>query len=45
MYVRKLLSIGATSPVISSESEKVTSGIRRLKTVFRNTMKDAWKAI
>ena len=36
----KLLLIVATSPISPSGSERVASGIRRLKTAFRNTMKD-----
>ena len=32
--------IGPTSPIRSSEVERAASGIRRLKTAFRNTMKD-----
>ena len=32
--------MGAISPISSSGEERATSGIRRLKTAFRNTMKD-----
>ena len=38
--VRKLLLIEATSPISSSEAERVASGIRTLKTAFRRTLKD-----
>ena len=38
--IRKLLLLGATSPIISSEAEKAASGIIRLKTAFRNNTKD-----
>ena len=38
--IRKLLLTGATSPVSSSEAERAASGIIRLKTAFRNNMKD-----
>ena len=38
--IRKLLLLGATSPIISSEAEKAASGIIRLKTAFRNNIKD-----
>ena len=33
--VRKLLLIEATSPISSSETERVTLGFRMLKTMFR----------
>ena len=32
--------MGAISPISSSGAERANSGIRRLKTAFRNTMKD-----
>ena len=35
-----MLSIGATSPISFSEAERAASGIRRLKTSFRNEMTD-----
>ena len=38
--IRKLLLLGATSPISSSEAEKAASGIIRLKTAFRNNTKD-----
>ena len=38
--IRKLLLLGATSPISSSEAEKAASGIIRLKTAFRNNIKD-----
>ena len=38
--IRKLLLTGATSPISSSEAERAASGILRLKTAFRNNMKD-----
>ena len=38
--IRKLLLIGAVSPIGSTEPERAASGIRRLKTVFRSTMTD-----
>ena len=37
--VRKVLLIGTTTPIISSEAEISASGIRRLKTAYRSTMK------
>ena len=40
LYIRKLLFIGATSPISSLEVERSTSRIRRLKVAFRNTVKD-----
>ena len=40
LYIRKLLFKGATSPISSSEAERAASGIRRLKTAFRNAMED-----
>ena len=38
--VRRLLVIGATSPVGSLDAERAASGVRRLKTPYRTTMKD-----
>ena len=38
--IRKLMLIGETSPISFSEVERAASGIRTLKTAFRNTMKD-----
>ena len=38
--IRKLLLLGATSPISSSEAEKAASRIIRLKTAFRNNTKD-----
>ena len=40
MRIRKLLLIGAISPISSAEVEREASRIRMLKTAFRNTMKD-----
>ena len=36
LFIRKLLLIGATSLISSSEAERSAPGIRRLKTAFRN---------
>ena len=38
--IRKLLTLGATSPIGSNEAERAASGIRRLKTPYRSTMGD-----
>ena len=38
--IRKLLTIGATSPIGSTEAERAASGVRRLKTPYRSTMSD-----
>ena len=38
--IRKLLILGATSPIGSNEAEEVASGIRRLKTTYRSIMGD-----
>ena len=38
--LRRLLLIGAVSPIGSTEAERAGSGIRRLKTDFRSTMTD-----
>ena len=38
--LRRLLLIGAVSPIGSTEAERAASGIRRLKTDFRSTMTD-----
>ena len=38
--IRQLLLIGATSPISFSEVKRAASGIRTLKTAFKNTMKD-----
>ena len=36
---KKLLLIGETPSISSAEAERAASGIRKLKTAFRNTMK------
>ena len=38
--IRKLLILGTTSPIESTEAETAASGIRRLKTPYRRTMGD-----
>ena len=38
--IRKLLILGATSPIGSTVAERATSGIRQLKTPHRSTMGD-----
>ena len=38
--IRRLLLIGAASPIGSTEAERAASGIRRLNIVFRSTMTD-----
>ena len=40
LNIRKLLLTGATSTIRSSEVERTASGIIRLKTAFRNNIKD-----
>ena len=44
LFIRKLLLIGATSLISSSEAERSAPGIRRLKTAFRNIMEDEQKS-
>ena len=36
--IRKLLILGATSPIGSTEAERAASGIRRLKTPYQSAM-------
>ena len=38
--IRKLLILGASSSIVSTEAERTTSGIRRLKTPYQSTMGD-----
>ena len=38
--IRKLLILGASSPIGSTEAERTTAGIRRLKTPYQSTMGD-----
>ena len=38
--IRKLLILGATSPIGSTKAERTASGIRRLKTPYQTTMGD-----
>ena len=38
--IHKLLILGATSPIGSTEAERAASGIRRLKTPYQTTMGD-----
>ena len=40
LRIRKLLLIGAISPISSAEAEREVSIIRMLKTAFRKTIKD-----
>ena len=40
LRIRKLLLIGAISPISSAEAEREASIIRMLKTAFRKTIKD-----
>ena len=42
--IPKLLILGATSLIESTEAEKAASGIRRLKTPYRSTMGDKRKS-
>ena len=36
--IKKLLVIGCVSPIVSTETERVACGVRRLKTQFCSTM-------
>ena len=38
--IRKLLILGAISPIGSTKAERATSGIRRLKTPYQSTIRD-----
>ena len=41
LNIRALLTIGCVSPIGSTEAERATSGIHRLKTPYQSTMSDS----